>query len=71
MVTQSVVFPKAYGVARAKRWLRDHGLKAGKVDRTASTLRFRQRSPSSCKRDDFAMISMGSTGIRKVICCPK
>jgi len=69
-VTQSVVFPKAWGLARARAWLRAHGLKADKVDRTAHTLRFRQRAPKACQRGNYATISMGSTGIRKVICCP-
>jgi len=70
-VTQSVVFPRSYGVAKARRWLRTYGAKAGKVDRTASELRFRQMPPTKCRRGNFASIPMGATGIRKIICCPK
>lgn len=71
LVTQSVVFPKSFGVKAAKRWLREHKLKAGKVDRQANTLRFRQVGPSVCRRGEFATIPMGNTGIQKVLCCPK
>lgn len=68
---QTVIFPKRYGVKRAKAWLRTHGLKANKVDRTGNKLRFRQMPPSKCRKGNFATIPMGKTGITKVICCPK
>jgi len=72
LVTQSVVFPRRYGVARARRWLRTHKLKARKLDRTATQLRFRQLDPRrACAAGNFATISMGATGIRKILCCPK
>jgi hypothetical protein len=70
-VTQTVIFPRAYGVPRAKKWLRKHKLKAGKVDYEANTIRFRQISPKSCRGGEFASIPMGKTSIRKIICCPK
>jgi len=70
-VTQSVVFPKRWGVARARRWLKSHGLRSPKVDRTATELRFRQMPPGKCRRGNFASIPMGKTGVRKIICCPK
>jgi hypothetical protein len=66
-----VTFPARYGVARARAWLRKHGLHAGKVDRTATRLRFRQRDPATCQRGNFATIPMGATGIQQVLCCPK
>lgn len=72
LVTQSVVFPRRYGAARARRWLRKHKLKARKLDRTATQLRFRQLDPRRmCAAGNFATISMGQTGIRKILCCPK
>lgn len=71
MVTQSVVFPKAYGVGPARRWLKEHGLTSRKVHATKGTLRFRQLPPTACKRGNYATIKMGATGIRKIICCPK
>jgi hypothetical protein len=72
LVTQSVVFPRRYGVARARRWLRKHKLKARKLDRTATQLRFRQLDPRrTCAAGNFATISMGQTGIQKILCCPK
>lgn len=80
LVTQSVVFPSCpmygerkpcYGLKAAQQWLRKHKLKADKVDRQANTLRFRQVSPRVCRRGQFATISMGRTGIKKVLCCPK
>jgi hypothetical protein len=70
-VTQTVIFPRAYGVPRAKKWLRKHKLKASKVDYEANTIRFRQISPKSCRGGEFASIPMGKTSIRKIICCPK
>jgi hypothetical protein len=69
--TQTVIFPKSFGVAKARRWLKRHGLKSPKVDRTATELRFRQAPPGKCRRDSFASIPMGSTGVRKIICCPR
>ena len=71
MVTQTVIFPKAYGARKARNWLRNHRLKFGKVDRKPKTIRFRQVDPSSCQRGSYATIDMGSTGIKKVICCPR
>ena len=69
---QTVIFPKRYGVTHARKWLREHGLKAGKVDRSyRNQIRFRQMAPSRCRAGNFATIPMGETGIRKVICCPK
>ena len=70
-VTQTVIFPKSFGVAKARAWLRAHGEKAGKVDRKTGSLRFRQMPPSKCRKGNYATLPMGSSGIRKVICCPK
>jgi hypothetical protein len=72
LVTQSVVFPRRYSVARARRWLRKHKLSARKLDRTAHKLRFRQLDPrQTCAAGNFATIPMGQTGIQKILCCPK
>jgi hypothetical protein len=70
LVTQSVIFPRNYGAVPAKQWLRKHKLKAPNVERTKKTLRFRQRDPSTCVRNQYATIPMGETGIKKVLCCP-
>lgn len=70
-VTQTVIFPRSYGMGRARKWLSAHGSRSTKVDRTKNSLRFRQISPSKCRPGNFATIPMGKTGIRKVICCPK
>jgi len=69
--TQSVLFPKSWGVVKARKWLRAHGKKAGKVDHKPNHLRFRQFSPTKCKRGNFATIPLGSEGVKAVICCPK
>lgn len=43
---QSIVFQKAeWTIKDAKKWLKEHNYKYGKVDKTPSTLRFRQEEP--------------------------
>jgi hypothetical protein len=46
MAVQSVVFPKAkFSLVSALKWLREHNMKAEKVDVTPHTFRFRQMVP--------------------------
>lgn len=71
LVTQSVMFPGTFGVAAAKQWLRHYKLKAGKVDRRANTLRFRQMPPSKCVQGNYATKTVGKQGVKLVLCCPK
>lgn len=48
LMVQSIVFPKdEWGVARAKKWLKEHNYKGLSVDRKPSTLRFRQENPDN------------------------
>jgi len=43
---QSIVFQKAeWTIKNAKKWLKEHNYKVSKVDKTPSTLRFRQEDP--------------------------
>ncbi len=43
---QSVLFEKAkWTEEKARKWLKEHNMKAGKVDVTAQYLRFRQHDP--------------------------
>jgi hypothetical protein len=55
---QSVIFDKAtWDENRARKWLTDHNMKAGKVDSTANTIRFRQEDPADFER--FRVIQPG------------
>ena len=47
---QSIIFPKEnWTISKSKKWLKLHNYKYGKVDKTPSTLRFRQQEPSQFK----------------------
>jgi hypothetical protein len=46
MPVQSVVFDKEqWRESQARRWLKRHGMLAGKVDETGTSYRFRQHNP--------------------------
>lgn len=47
---QSVLFSRNFGMSEAKKWLRDHGYKYGKVDITSGHIRFRQSDPRLYKK---------------------
>jgi len=48
---QSVIFDKKlFTSEEAKKWLKKHGFKSGKIDKTEDKLRFRQKNPSQFKR---------------------
>jgi hypothetical protein len=48
---QSVVFDKdMFTILQAKKWLKEHGFKYGKVDKKLNTLRFRQMDPLTYKK---------------------
>lgn len=62
---QSVVFDSSkWDAERAKKWLEDHKMEAGKVDETENTFRFRQMDPEKFSR--FRMITPGR-GIAKAL----
>ena len=59
-------------LGEARAWLRRHAYDGLDPDRTANTLRFRQRDPGSFRRDTFRTISMGAdTGIQAVVAVPR
>jgi hypothetical protein len=45
---QSIVFDKSeWTIKKAKKWLKEHNYKVSKVDKTETTLRFRQEDPNN------------------------
>lgn len=61
---QSFLFsPKsAWTPSKARAWLRDHGKRAGGVDETGGSYRFRQSSPSRFQKDTFRTITISENG---------
>lgn len=60
---------KKFSTAQAKKWLADHGAKAGKVDETPNQLRFRQFPPGKCKKGTHQVLSRNfPAGITAVSC---
>jgi len=57
-------------LADARKWVKDHGFTAEKVDTTENTWRFRQFPPGKCKSGTFRTISM-TKGVQAGICVPK
>lgn len=61
---QSLLFPiKKYTKQKAIRWIKKHGYKYIKIDKTKDYLRFRQISPKEFKR--FRTIKLGD-GIKAI-----
>ena len=45
---QSIVFDKSeFTIKKAKKWLKEHNYKVSKIDKTETTLRFRQEDPNN------------------------
>lgn len=62
---QSVIFDSSKWTAeKAKAWLKDHDMHAGKLDETENNLRFRQQDPEGFKR--FRTITPGA-GVSKAL----
>jgi len=51
----------------AVKWVKDHDFKAGKIDETDETFRFRQFMPDKCKGGSFRTIRI-TRGVKAVIC---
>lgn len=67
---QTIVFERPKWTAvTARKWLREHGKKFGKVDVKENTLRFRQVDPKDFKSGEFAMIRFGEpeVGIQALV----
>jgi hypothetical protein len=58
----SVVFPKEYGIPKARKWLKENHYKSPKVDIEENTIRFRQQSPTSLKKRGFTEYRTKSIG---------
>lgn len=70
---QSVLFDKQkWTSARAKKWLKRHGMLAPISDTTEAYYRFRQSDPSNFDKETFRTISLGyiGDGIKAVIGVP-
>ena len=52
-VVQSVVFPKSFGLEKAAKWLQENKYKVKKVDEKKNTLRFRQLTPATVKKNGY------------------
>ncbi len=57
-------------VRSAKQKVKELGFKNSKVDKTTSTIRFRQIDPKKCVQGQFATIPI-TNGVQAVICEPK
>lgn len=70
---QTVIFDKAsWDADRARKWLKDHNLRADKVDETEDSLRFRQQDPGRYVDGSFRTQDVeGTTGIKYVFGCPR
>jgi hypothetical protein len=69
VMPQSFLFPKEeWTLTTARRWLKAHGKKYGKVDAKAQHYRFRQFDPKLCKSYGTKLWK-SSGGTVKVIFC--
>jgi hypothetical protein len=72
MEVQSVIFPRdLFSPTKAKSWLRAHGFRSFKMDETDNYFRFRQRPPENFKPGSFRIITLGNSGVRAIVACPK
>ena len=72
MEIQSVLFPReSFSVSKAKTWAKRHGFTMKKVDETENFYRFRQRPPNQFKPGSFRIITLGNSGVKAIIACPK
>ncbi|KKN70771.1 hypothetical protein LCGC14_0427660 [marine sediment metagenome] len=73
--TQNVIFSKKRGdwtPAKARKWLADHDLKAGKLVETEQSLQFRQFGRELCKEGSFVTVAKDlPTGISMMTCDTK
>ena len=68
---QTIIFKKSdFTAASAKKWAREHGFKAGKVDETSESFRLRQRDPGQFQKDSFRTISF-RRGVSAVVARPR
>lgn len=68
---QSLIFDRDLFTAReARSWASAHEFKAPATDRTAHTLRLRQRNPGRFQRGTFRTITLRK-GVKAVIGVPK
>lgn len=57
---QTVLFDKeSWDAKRAKAWLKEHDMTAGKIDETGGKLRFRQRDPGDFEGDSLRTMQPG------------
>ena len=69
MEAQTILFDRSiYTPAQARKWLKDHGFKAGKIDKGEKFLRFRQKDPGACRFFRFG--KSFKKGVRPLYCCP-
>lgn len=72
MEIQSLLFPKEhFTLSSSKSWIKKHGYSSSKVDETDNFYRFRQHPPTSFKDDSFRIISIGNSGVKAILACPK
>ena len=72
MSTQSIMFDRGEWTREAaRRWLKRHGYKYGKVDASRNYLRYRQENPQTyCRSGMFRVKEIGK-GIKLTLCCRK
>ncbi|MEE8146717.1 MAG: hypothetical protein V3T24_03875 [Longimicrobiales bacterium] len=60
---------RGWSVSSAGAWLRAHDFRVPRVDRTENQLRFRQFTPTACKRDSFRTLTEDlPRGVQLVTC---
>lgn len=70
-IIQSVIFDKdKFNVMSSKKWLKDNGFKAPKVDYSENTLRFRQIDPKYIEKNGFTeyrVKDLNNSGVKLII----
>jgi hypothetical protein len=68
---QTLIFdPELFNKTEAKRWAKESGFKATKIDETRDSYRIRQKDPRSFKKTGFRTIDI-TEGVKAVIGCPR
>jgi HK97 family phage major capsid protein len=66
---QTVIFDQdKFTATEAKKWLKEHDMKAPEVDETENTYRFRQFDPGECSGGYATLTENMPDGVRMVVC---
>ena len=71
MRVQTLLFPRAWPVSKAKQWARAHEFKVLKIHTSGQHHRLRQLPPSAFREGSFRTIVFGGSEVSAVVGCPK